>query len=228
MAFTGFSADTLGFLADLAEHNDRAWFAENRGRYDSSLLEPQREFVDAIGSAFAEVDPRVRAVPSVDRSIYRINRDIRFSKNKSPYKAYADLWFWVGDDRKYSAGYFLRMQPGEVWIGGGMHQLTDAQLAAFRSAVIDGVRGAALERILSGLTAEGFEVGESTLKRVPSGFSAQAPRAELLRYTWIHAIRKVSPPPPEFESEQFVAWCMDRFGQVKPLVDWLAETAGSE
>jgi uncharacterized protein (TIGR02453 family) len=227
MAFTGFSDKTLGFLADLSEHNDRAWFADNRQRYDRDVLDPEREFVNAIGTAFAEVDQRVHAVAEVNRSIFRINRDVRFSKDKSPYKTHADMWFWIGEDRKTApAGYFVRMIPGEVWVGGGVHTLTDVQLKRYREAVVDGVHGPWLEQVLADLVAAGYEVGEQTLKRAPKGFSPQEPRAELLRYTWVHAMTKVSPPPTEFSSERFVGWCMERFGEVKPLVDWLAEQIG--
>ena len=179
--------------------------------------------MDAIGAEFAKTDPRVRAVPAVDRSIYRINRDIRFSHDKSPYKTHADLLFWIGVDRKAAPAYFLRLIPGSVWIGGGMHELTDEQLFRYRRAVASPNRGPQLEAIVEAARADGLEVGGDTLKRIPAGFSAEGLSAELIRYKWLHAIRKVSPPPPEFAGAEFVAWCMGEFGRVTPLVDWLAE-----
>ena len=66
-------------------------------RYERVLLDRQRAFVDAVGAAFEGVDPRVQCVPAVNRSIFRINRDTRFSRDKSPYKTYTDLFFWVGE-----------------------------------------------------------------------------------------------------------------------------------
>ena len=67
MKFEGFAADTLQFMSELAAHNDRAWFAENRERYERVLLDRQRAFVDAVGAAFEGVDPRVQCVPAVNR-----------------------------------------------------------------------------------------------------------------------------------------------------------------
>ena len=224
MAFEGFGPGALGFLADLAEHNDRAWFAENRTRYERDLLGPQREFVDAVGAAFGKTDSRVQAVAAVDRSIYRINRDIRFARDKSPYKTYADLWFWIGPDRKFAPGYFMRLIPSAVWIGGGMHQLTDGQLRRYRLAVVSPERGPRLGAIVTAARDAGLEVGGAELKRLPAGFTAEGPAAELVRFKWLHAIRKVEPPPVELGSAAFVAWCMERFGEARPLVDWLAET----
>lgn len=226
MGFEGFSAGTLAFLTDLATHNDRAWFAENRARYESELLDRQKAFVDAVGAAFADIDPRVQCVPAVNRSIFRINRDLRFSRDKSPYKTHSDVFFWIGDDRRSAPGYFLRIIPEGLWVGCGAHSLAPEQLARLRGAIVAAASGGELERILRELQAAAYEIGESTLARVPAGFSADSPRADLLRYTVMHAIAKVSPVPAEFESAAFVGWCLERFVQVKPLVDWLAEHVG--
>ena len=226
MAFDGFPRGALTFLGDLAKHNDRTWFAENRARYDNDLLGPERAFIDTLGDAFASYDPRVHADSAVNKSIFRINRDTRFSKDKSPYKTYADMWFWIGDDRKGSAGYFIRLVPDAVWVGGGAHWLSDPQLARYRAAVVDDSSGPVIERLLGDLGDQGYALGEQTLKRAPSGFSAQHPRADLLRYTAVHAIDETSPPPAEMQSAEFVGWCMERFARVRPLVDWLAETIG--
>jgi uncharacterized protein (TIGR02453 family) len=224
--FEGFPEGAGRFLAELAENNDRAWFAENRDRYERDLLGPEKDFIDAVGAEFTQLDQRVQAVPAVNRSIFRINRDIRFTPDKSPYKTHSDLWFWVGDDRKYAAGYFIRILPNEIWIGGGQYQMSPDRLRRYRTAVSDGVRGRWLESVLADLKATGYEMGEPSLKRVPSGFSAQQGREELLRFTEIHVITKVSPPPAEIRSAAFVGWCMERFLEVKPLVDWLTDELG--
>ncbi len=223
MAFKGFASDTTAFLSDLSAHNDRSWFAANRDRYESALLGRQREFVDAVGEAFSAVDSRVRCEPAVDRSIYRINRDTRFSRDKSPYKTYADMWFWVGEDRKQSPGYFVRIAPDAIWAGGGRHFMTPADLATYRAAVVADKTGSVLADIVSGLEGDGYVLGERTIARAPRGFSADHPRADLLRFTAIHAIDEVSPVPVEFESEAFVSWCFERFLRVRPLVDWLED-----
>jgi uncharacterized protein (TIGR02453 family) len=130
MMFAGFPLGAQQFLAELAENNDRAWFAENRERYESDLLDPEKDFVDAVGGKFAQLDQRVQAVPAVNRSIFRINRDVRFTPDKSPYKTHSDLWFWVGDDRKFASGYFVRILPDAVWIGGGQYQMGPSRYSA--------------------------------------------------------------------------------------------------
>jgi len=226
MGFDGFSHDTLAFLGELAHNNDRDWFASNRERYDRELLERQRAFVYAVGVAFEGVDPRVQCVPAVNRSIFRINRDIRFSRDKSPYKTYSDLFFWIGDDRKSAPGYFLRIIPEGLWIGCGAHSLSPEQLARLRSGIVAPASGEEFAALLGGLEATGHELAEATLARVPAGYAADAARADLLRLTVVHAIRVVNPVPPEFYGPEFVDWCMDRFTDTTPLVNWLVEHVG--
>lgn len=223
MEFTGFSDDTLRFLAELAQHNDRAWFDANRERYERELLAPQRAFVDAIGAEFSAIDPLVHCEPAVNRSIYRINRDTRFSRDKSPYKTYADMWFWRGVDRKLSPGYFVRIVPEAIWVGGGRHFMRPEDLAKYRAAVIAEDTGSELAETMGDLAADGYTLGEQTLKRVPRGFDAGHPRADLLRYTAVHAIEVAKPAPAEFTGTGFVDWCMARFERTRPLIEWLDE-----
>ena len=95
-----------------------------------------------------------------------------------------------------------------------------------RAAIVAPATGGELEATLGSLTAEGYEVGESTLVRAPAGFSADAPRVELLRFTVMHAIKKTEPVPPEFYSDAFVEWCMEGFAGARPLVEWLVDNVG--
>ena len=226
MAFSGFPQGAQAFLADLATHNDRDWFAENRERYERDLLGPEKEFVAEMASRFPAFDGRVQAVPAVDASIFRIYRDVRFSRDKSPYKNHADLWFWVGSDRKVAVGYFLRLIPGAVWIGGGIHTLTPEQLERYRNAVVSADAGSRLIEAVDAVRAAGLKVDGEQRKRLPSGFTAEGERAELLKYLWLHAMERVSPPPPELARPEFADWCLAGFGRARPLVDWLVEAVG--
>ena len=116
-----FPAETVAFLTDLRAHNDKAWFDSNRVRYESGYLEPAKEFVELIGPALAKLVPGIRAEPSVRGSIFRINRDVRFSSDKRPYKDHLDFWFWEGDRKAAVSGLFLRVWPDGVVVGAGAH-----------------------------------------------------------------------------------------------------------
>ena len=95
-AFSGFPRETARFLADLAKNNEKAWFDAHRGDYDQFYVAPALAFVAAIGPRLQKISPTVAFEPRINGSLFRINRDVRFSKDKRPYKDHIDLWFWHG------------------------------------------------------------------------------------------------------------------------------------
>src|SRR5947208_986392 len=96
-SFAGFPPAGLQFLAGLQANNNKTWFDANRADYDTGLIAPARQFVVDLGAKLREqVSPRIHAEPRTGGSLMRINRDTRFSKDKSPYKDYLGLWFWEG------------------------------------------------------------------------------------------------------------------------------------
>src|SRR4051812_1532209 len=134
MSFTGFGDGTFRFLRDLERHNDKAWFQDHRSVYEEEVLQPGMAFIEAIGPVLAKFSPRVRAEPKVGRSMMRINRDIRFSKDKRPYKNHLDMMFRVGP-AKTSPGYWFRLRSNEVILGAGMNTLDSPELERYRKAV---------------------------------------------------------------------------------------------
>ena len=113
--FTGFPAETPRFLGDLAGNNNKAWFDANRAAYDEYWVAPAKQFVDAVGEALVDIAPRIEAQPRVNGSIFRVNRDIRFSKDKRPYKEHLDFWFWEGERKRAVSGFFMRITPPPSW-----------------------------------------------------------------------------------------------------------------
>lgn len=184
-----FPAETLTFLVDLRAHNHKAWFDANRARYDAGYVEPAKAFVETIGPELDELVPGIHAEPRVGGSIFRINRDIRFSSDKRPYKDHLDFWFCEGDRKAAVSGLFLRVWPDGVVIGAGAHGFDRHQLATYRDAVVDPTTVAELASIVGDLEAAGQEIGGETYKRVPRGYAADGIGERLLRHSafYVHA-----------------------------------------
>ena len=100
IAFDGFPKKGVEFLRQLSEHNDREWFSQHKDEYNEYLLAPARDFVTALGERLRKISPGIIADPRTDRSIFRINRDTRFAKDKSPYKTHLGIFFWEGNLQK--------------------------------------------------------------------------------------------------------------------------------
>ena len=198
--FTGFRPEAIDFLAELAQNNDRAWFQPRKGDYERLLKEPMEDFVAALAEAFQARGVPLQADPKT--SIFRIYRDTRFAKDKSPYKTNVGASFpWVegagGDPSishtEHGNGAYFHMQPGESFAGGGMWHPSKPLLDAFRSAILDDER-----RVRTALEDPGFlaEFGpvrsHETLKRVPPGFPPDHPMADLARYKNLTFGRRLS------------------------------------
>ncbi len=178
--FTGFTRDAIDFLVDLAANNDRAWFQPRKADYERLLKEPMEDLCVALAETFAARDLPMVADPV--RSPFRIYRDVRFSKDKSPYKTAVSAMFPWGDaGARDRMGGTFHFEPGRMYAGGGMWHPEPARLTAWRAlvardpepvhAVVDDPR----------FVAEAGPVTGDRLSRVPAGFPKDHPDVELLR-----------------------------------------------
>jgi uncharacterized protein (TIGR02453 family) len=228
-AFSGFPPEGFKFLKGLGRDNSKAFFDGHRTMYERSLLEPAKAFVAAIGPELqSRVSKGIHAEPRVNGSIFRINRDTRFSKDKTPYKTNLDFMFWEGEGRsRECAGLFLRLTPDMVGMGAGMHHFDKDVLAAYRDAVVNDRRGAALEKaIAETLRVRGLELGGAGRARVPRGYDPDHPRADLLKHDGIFVFQETA-PPKVVHTAGFVDWCATRFERYIPVHRWVVDLVES-
>jgi uncharacterized protein (TIGR02453 family) len=184
--FTGFEPAAIQFLADLAANNDRAWFQPRKAEYDRLLKRPLEALCVALDERF-----RARGIPLVAdpaRSPFRIYRDTRFAKDKSPYKRNVGAsfpWATGGDEpRVHGAGGYFHLEPGEIFVGGGMWHPEKDRLDAWRHAVDSdpGAVRAIIDEPAFVATFGGLSDSEDyRMKRVPAGYSPDHPAADLLK-----------------------------------------------
>lgn len=173
--FEGFRQEAIAFLADLAANNDRAWFTPRKGEYEALLKRPMEALCAALGARFA-----VRGLPlTADpvRSPFRIYRDVRFSKDKSPYKTAASARFAAAGG---GPGAYFPLEPGEIYAGGGLWRPDRSVLAAWRRLV-----DAEPETVRAAITDPTFvavfgSLSGDRLTRVPAGYPKEHPAADLL------------------------------------------------
>jgi uncharacterized protein (TIGR02453 family) len=214
-----FPDETVAFLTDLRAHNEKAWFDANRVRYESAWVEPAKTFVEVIGPELKKLVPGIHAEPRVHGSIFRINRDIRFSSNKRPYKDHLDFWFWEGDRKSAASALFLRVWPDGVVVGAGAHGFDKHQLAAYRDAVSDSTAAAELGMIVNELEAAGHEIGGETYKRVPRGYAAAGITERLLRHSALYVHAEL--PAKTASSAKFIETVLGHWRACIPVHRWL-------
>jgi uncharacterized protein (TIGR02453 family) len=187
--FAGFRPEAIQFLADVAANNERTWFQPRKADYERLLKEPLEALCVALAERFA-----IRGIPLVAdpaRSPFRIYRDVRFSKDKSPYKTNVGASFpWAGDN--WGAGGYFHLAPGEVFVGGGMWHPEPAKLNAFRR-LVDGEPARVHAVIKDPAFVELFgEVSGERLSRVPRGYRPDHPDAALLKLKGVVCMRQLS------------------------------------
>jgi len=180
MPFNGFPVEGLTFLRGLAKNNTREWFQERKAIFEGSVKAPMVELVNVLNGELARVAPEYVTDPQ--KAIYRIYRDVRFSDDKSPYKTHiAAVWTRRGLIKHASAGLYMSVSPKEIAAAGGIYMPGPEQLLAIRTHLAS--RHAEFRRLAQDrkLRALMGEMHDHKLARVPKGFPADHPAADLLR-----------------------------------------------
>ena len=198
--FTGFRPEAVDFLADLAQNNERSWFHAHKAQYETLLKEPMEALVAGLAESLDARGVPLQAHPK--GSIFRIYRDTRFARDKSPYKTHLGASFpWVAgmdadtaiSHTEHANGAYFHLQPGNNFAGGGMWRATKPRLDAFRQAILDDE-----DRVRDALEDPAFleEFGpvesHDTLKRVPPGYPPDHPMADMFRFKDIVFGRRLS------------------------------------
>lgn len=230
-AFAGFRPAAFRFLRDLKRNNAKVWFEAHRDVYEQEVREPMRRLVETVDERLAAIAPEIVGDPR--RSMFRINRDVRFSRDKSPYKTNAGAWFYHRDaGRKVGtagegggAGFYVHLDPTTCFLAGGIWMPARPALVRIREVI------AAQPRALPRLTsAPGFRRRfdglnqEAKLTRVPQGFAPDHPAAEWLRLQSFTAAAPVE--PSVVTSPRLVDRLCRDFEALVPLVRWLNRALG--
>jgi len=199
--FSGIPTAALDFYEDLEADNTKAFWTAHKQVYDDQVKAPMTELATALAPEFGE--PK----------LFRPYRDVRFAKDKTPYKTHQGIWF---DE----SSRYVHVSAAGLFLAAGYWSTSSEQVARLRSAIADDHTGPALERAVAEVAAKGMTLGGHQLTRVPSGFDKEHPRAELLRYKTLTASRDYGSPAwlatPRAKTEITKA-----FRALAPLVAWL-------
>ncbi|WP_028659830.1 DUF2461 domain-containing protein [Nocardioides insulae] len=205
MSFTGFPVAALDFYDDLEVDNTKAFWAAHKHVYEESVRAPMVELTDALAAEFGTA------------KVFRPYRDVRFAKDKTPYKTHQGAFVRVAE----ATGYYVDVSPRGVRLGGGFYHAPPARLAAYRAAAAHDTYGAELERLLDRLRRAGFDIGGDRLKTKPRGYDADHPRLDLLRHRSLTAGRDLG-FEPVIHTAELVEVVRADWRRLTPLVDWAA------
>ncbi|KAA3659678.1 MAG: DUF2461 domain-containing protein [Calditrichaeota bacterium] len=222
--FPGFPKECITFFSELAENNNKPWFDEHKSEYEEFVQTPAREFVVAMGEKLKTLVPDIHADPRVNKSLFRIHRDTRFSKDKTPYKTNLALWFWQGDNpsRVENSGFYFSLTRDKLMLGGGAHTLGKEALAFYRDYVTQPSNGDTLLKLTDVLRQKGYNLGEPHYKRVPRGYDPDSKYAHLLLYNGCPVFTEMAVPDALLTPE-IIDLCFEKFQDMHPLQQWVAK-----
>ena len=219
------TTELFNFLAELKENNDKAWFAENKQRYESVVREPLLKFITDFAAHLAKVSPHYQADPrKVGGSLFRIHRDIRFSPDKSPYKTHAGIQFRHESGKDVHApGFYLHLEPGNVFIAMGVWKPDSETLGKIRDAIV--TQPDRWQQIFADEKfAAIFKLDGDRLKKAPRGYDPNHPLIEILKYKDICVITSLN--EQDACATDFIERLAEVFVVSKPFMEFLTTAIG--
>jgi len=220
-----FTPDLFRFLDELKKHNRREWFEANKERYEKSVKQPFLQLVSDLGPRLKKLSAHIVADPKpVGGSMMRIHRDIRFAKDKSPYKTAVMAHFWHDKGKEGATpAFYLRLRPGESAAGGGIWHPEPAALKKIRGAIVS--ESARWKRIKDGREfRSGCGMAGESLKRPPPGFAADHPFIEDIKR------KDFAITAPLDDKEVTIAKFLDElvaaFKTTAPFMEFLSDAVG--
>ncbi len=209
-AFCGFPEEALDFYEGLEADNSRTYWQQHKAAYEAAVRVPMLALLAALEPEFGP------------GKVFRPNRDVRFSADKSPYKTHCGA---VLSEQRGHAGGYVQISAAGLLVAGGYYATESDQVERYRRAVAGDVTGARLARIVADLAAGGYELGGQVLKTAPRGYPKDHPRADLLRHRSLYAHRSWK-PEPRLHTAAVLDLVRDAWRAFGPLNDWLADQVG--
>jgi uncharacterized protein (TIGR02453 family) len=211
-AFAGFPEAALDFYDDLELENTKSFWSAHKATYDSAVKAPMAALAAALEPEFGPA------------TVFRPYRDVRFAKDKTPYKTHQGAFVPAGP----ATGWYVEVGAPGVRVGAGFYAAGSTRLAAIRAAIAEDRRGRQLERLLARLTGQGWELGGDAVRTSPRGYAKDHPRINLLRHRSMTLTRSYGFAPLIHSSDLLEAVRSD-WRAARPFVDWVRSvTAGCD
>lgn len=219
--FNGFRKEINSFFEDLKRNNRKEWFQDHRADYEKYVKKPSEEFVLAMGEKLRTLSGGIHAIPKINKSLFRLNRDTRFTHDKRPYKTNLGILFWEGQRKRMEcSGFYFHMEDGNLMLGVGIYMFSSPLLKRYREAVVDKKLGPGLKKTINHLTKNGYTIGTRHYKRIPEGYDASHENARFLLFNGLTAMLEEE-IPKEFYSPAIVDYAFSHYEKMSPLHEWL-------
>ncbi len=215
-----FQASTLKFLKDLKKNNNKPWFESHRAQYETAKNDMET-FVQMLIGKHGKKDESIQSLKAKE-CMFRINRDVRFSKDKSPYKTNFGASINRGGKKSIYAGYYFHCEPGQAFVGGGIWMPMPPELKKVRQEIdycLDEFKKITGSKKFKSFYGDLDRSPEYSLSKVPQGFEKDNPAGEYLKLKSFIALHNIS--DKELTSKSLIKIAADAFETLQPLVAFI-------
>lgn len=221
MKFNGFNKKGIVFLNELNHNNSKVWFEDNRHIWEQTILEPNKAFIEDMGETLQILVPTIKALPKVSGSLFKIYRDVRFSKDKTPMKDKIGLLFWQGlGHRMQSSSFYMHYDKNEYFIASGIRNFKPPLLKTYREYIKNDKHRLELHNIIEDLKSKGYSFPEQKFKRTPQGFTKDGEHLYLSLYGAMFGYKKY-PIDDIFFSVELLDLAFELYDDMKDLQKWV-------
>lgn len=216
---------TLKFLKDLKKNNNKPWFDAHRKEYDSAKNDFMI-FIQSVIDKHSKSDPTIKSITAKD-CLFRINRDVRFSKDKSPYKTNMGAYINRGGKKSLFGGYYFHCEPGQAFVGGGLWMPMPPELNKVRQEIdynLDKFKKIISSKKFKSVYKDLSRDPEYVLSRVPKGYEADNPAAEYLKMKSFVALTSLK--DSDLTSKDLLKKITTAFEALQPLIEFINESIG--
>jgi uncharacterized protein (TIGR02453 family) len=218
-------ASTLKFLKDLKKNNNKPWFDAHRKEYDSAKND-FTVFIQSVIDKHSKSDPTIKSITAKE-CLFRINRDVRFSKDKSPYKTNMGAYINRGGKKSLFGGYYFHCEPGQAFVGGGLWMPMPPELNKVRQEIdynLDKFKKILTSKKFRSVYKDLSRDPEYVLSRVPKGYEADNPAAEYLKMKSFVALTSLK--DSDLTSKDLLKKTTAAFEALQPLIEFINESIG--
>jgi len=223
MLFNGFQKKGIEFLKKLEKNNSKVWFEQNRHIWEDTILAPNKAFIEDMGETLQILVPTIKASPKVSGSLFKIYRDVRFSKDKTAMKDKIGLLFWQGlGHRMQSSSFYMHYTKEKYFVASGIRGFKSPLLKTYRKYIKNDKNREALHLILENLKHKGYSYTQEKYKRVPKDFTGNETHLYLTKFDSLFSYIEY-----EIDNDFYTVELLDKlfkiYDDMKDLQTWVYE-----
>jgi len=221
MQFNGFSKKGTKFLKDLSQNNTKVWFENHRHIWEDEIRTPTENFVEEMGETLQILVSSINYKAKVGGSLFRIYRDIRFSKDKTPMKTKIGLLFWQGiNHRMQSSSFYMHFDENEYFIATGIRNFKPPMLKTFREYIQDNNKREELKNIINKLIEKGYNIPEPKFIRYPKNCNSNDTNSNFYLFGSLYSYKSFK-LNKKFYTFDIITQCFNIYNDMLPLQQWV-------